>query len=66
MSAISLAADGKSRIQVEKDGSLQYLTVLPGLAADGFVQITPEKGALEPGQLVVVGYDNSVGQSTQP
>jgi len=66
VSAISLAADGKSRIQVEKDGRLHYTTVLPGLTADGFVQITPEKGTLEPGQLVVVGYDNSAGQSTQP
>jgi hypothetical protein len=66
MSAVSLAADGKSRIQVEKDGGLQYLNVLPGLAADGFVQVTPEKGALEPGQMVVVGYDNIAGQPAQP
>mgnify|MGYP001251452611 CR=1 FL=1 len=66
MSAVSLATDGKSRLQIEKNGGLEYITVLPGLAADGYVQVTPEKGTLEPGQLVVVGYDNSSGRSPQP
>jgi hypothetical protein len=61
MSAISLAADGTSRVQVENDGKLEYIKVLPGLAADGFVEVTPEQGTLEPGQLVVVGYENPDG-----
>jgi hypothetical protein len=66
LSAVSLAPDGKSRVQVEQDGKLQYMNVVPGLAANGFVQITPEQGTLEPGQLVVVGYDNTARQPSQP
>jgi hypothetical protein len=57
MSALSLAADGSSRIQVQKDGKLQYLAVEPGLAADGYVEVTPQDAELEPGQLVVVGRE---------
>jgi len=59
VSAVSLAADGTSRIQVEKDGALEYMVVEPGLSADGFVEVTPVDGTLSPGQLVVVGYENS-------
>jgi hypothetical protein len=55
VSALSLAADGKSRIQVQQDGDLKYVTVEPGLAADGFVEVTPIDGIVEPGQLVVIG-----------
>jgi multidrug efflux pump subunit AcrA (membrane-fusion protein) len=61
LSALSLAADGKSRIQVEVDGGLRYLEVKPGLAADGFVEVIPVDGSLSPGQLVVVGFDNREG-----
>ena len=59
VSALSLSADGTSRVQVDRDGVLEYLTVEPGLSADGFVEIAPVDGTLEPGQLVVVGYENS-------
>ena len=55
MSALSLAADGTSRVQVQKDGALEYVTVEPGMVAEGFVEVKPVKGKLEPGQLVVVG-----------
>jgi hypothetical protein len=58
ISALSLAADGTSRVQVEKEGALEYLTVKPGLSADGFVEVTPVGGTLAAGQLVVVGYQN--------
>ncbi len=58
MSALSLAADGTSRVQIEKDGALEYMTVTPGLSADGFVEVTPVDGQLAPGQRVVVGYQN--------
>lgn len=58
ISALSLAADGTSRVQVEKDGALEYIVVKPGLSADGYVEVTPVDGTLTPGQLVVVGYDN--------
>jgi multidrug efflux pump subunit AcrA (membrane-fusion protein) len=56
-SALSLAADGTSRIQVQNNnGALEYVVVKPGLAADGYVEVTPVDGTLAPGQLVVVGY----------
>ena len=58
ISALSLAADGTSRVQVENKGALEYLVVKPGLSADGYVEVTPVHGTLAPGQLVVVGYKN--------
>lgn len=58
LSALSLASDGTSRLQVESDGALEYIVVEPGLVADGFVEVNPVEGTLEPGQLVVVGYEN--------
>jgi multidrug efflux pump subunit AcrA (membrane-fusion protein) len=58
LNAISLAADGTSRIQVQNHGALEYIVVKPGLSADGFVEVTPVNGTVAPGQLVVVGYKN--------
>jgi peptidoglycan hydrolase-like protein with peptidoglycan-binding domain len=58
ISALSLAADGTSRVQVQRNGTLEYIVVKPGLSADGYVEVTPVEGALEPGQLVVVGYEH--------
>ena len=58
LSALSLAADGTSRVQVERNGALEYVVVKPGLSADGFVAVTPVHGTLPPSQLVVVGYKN--------
>ncbi|MDI6777219.1 MAG: peptidoglycan-binding protein [Syntrophales bacterium] len=58
ISALSLAADGTSRIQIENNGALEYIVVKPGLSADGYVEVTPVNGTLTPGQLVVVGYRN--------
>ncbi len=57
ISALSLAADGTTRIQVEENGQLQFLAVEPGLSADGFVEVNPLDGSLTPGQLVLIGYD---------
>ena len=56
ISALFLAADGSSRVQLG-DGS--FITVEPGLSADGFVEITPVDGTLTPGDLVVVGFDTA-------
>jgi peptidoglycan hydrolase-like protein with peptidoglycan-binding domain len=56
VSALSLAADGTSRVQVDDNGSLKFVVVEPGLSADGLVEVIPVDGALAPGQLVVVGY----------
>jgi hypothetical protein len=58
LSALSLAADGTSRVQVENAGAREYVVVEPGLSADGFVEVTPIDGTLAAGQLVVVGYQD--------
>ncbi len=57
VSALSLAADGTSRVQVDNNGSLEFIAVEPGLSAGGFVEVTPVDGTLAPGQLVVIGYE---------
>ena len=59
VSALFLAADGTSRLQVEQDGKLEFMEVKPGLSADGFVEVTPIGEELSKGQLVLVGYENS-------
>ena len=66
LSAVSLAADGTSRIQLDNNkGALEYVAVQPGLAADGFVEVTPVSGSLKPGQLVVVGFENAENKDLQ-
>ena len=55
ISALSLAADGRSRVQVD---GLEYVVVEPGLSAGGYVEVTPVDGRLAPGQLVVIGFEN--------
>lgn len=57
-SAVSLAADGTSRVQVKRRDGLEYVVVTPGLSADGFIEVAAVSGKLEPGELVVVGYNN--------
>lgn len=57
VSALSLAADGTSRVQVENNGTLSFVTVEPGLSANGFVQVKPLDGTLTPGQMVVIGFE---------
>ncbi len=58
ISALSLAADGTSRVQVKNSDALEFVVVEPGLSADGYVEVTPVAGTLAPGRLVVVGYKN--------
>ncbi len=55
-SAVSLAVDGTSRVQVDRGGVLEYVTVQPGLSTGGYVEVTAINGQLAPGQYVVVGY----------
>jgi peptidoglycan hydrolase-like protein with peptidoglycan-binding domain len=57
VSALSLSADGTSRVQVDRDGELTFVVVEPGLSANGFVAVTPVEGTLEPGELVVIGFE---------
>jgi peptidoglycan hydrolase-like protein with peptidoglycan-binding domain len=59
ISALFLAADGTSRVQVDNNGSLEFITVEPGLSANGFVEVKPVDGTLTPGQLVVVGFETN-------
>ncbi|HEY8199811.1 MAG TPA: hypothetical protein VII47_00490, partial [Actinomycetota bacterium] len=56
VAALSQAADGSSRVQVQEgDRTTRFVTVTPGLAAKGLVAVTPVNGNLAPGMLVVVG-----------
>jgi peptidoglycan hydrolase-like protein with peptidoglycan-binding domain len=64
ISAVSLASDGTSRLQVQEGGRLEYVIVKPGLSADGFIEVTPIKGTLKRGQLVVVGYESAAPAGT--
>lgn len=66
VSAVSLAANGTSRVQIQNGGKLEYIDVEPGLAADGFVEVKPIEGALKPGQLVVVGSEKNESGGIQP
>lgn len=56
VAALSVGADGTSRVQVQRGkASTRDVTVTPGLAAKGMVAVTPVAGRLNPGDLVVVG-----------
>ncbi len=57
ISALSLAADGTTRVQLDNNGELEFIVVEPGLSADGFVEVTPVDGTLTPGQFVVIGFE---------
>ena len=57
-SALTLSADGSSRVQVQDQGALRQVVVQPGLSTGGFVEVTPLQGTLAAGQQVVVGYKN--------
>lgn len=59
ISALFLAADGTSRVQVEDNGALGFIVVEPGLSANGYVEVKPVDGTLTPGQLVVVGFETT-------
>ena len=58
VAAVSVAGDGSSRIEIEDDPATptRFVTVKPGLAAEGYVEITPVGGGrVSEGDLVVVG-----------
>ncbi len=57
MNALFLAADGTSRVQIQRADGLAFVTVEPGVSAAGFAAVTPIAGTLEPGDLVVIGFD---------
>lgn len=65
ISALSLSSDGTSRIQIDQNGALEFVTVQPGLSANGYVEVTPVSGTLTQGQMVVVGYNNPAGREAR-
>jgi peptidoglycan hydrolase-like protein with peptidoglycan-binding domain len=56
VNALSVGADGSSRVErQEPGGRTDYVDVEPGLAAHGLVEVRPVSGPLEADDLVVVG-----------
>jgi peptidoglycan hydrolase-like protein with peptidoglycan-binding domain len=56
VTALSIGADGSSRLQRERaSGGRDYVTVEPGLAAHGLVEVRPVDGRLAADDLVIVG-----------
>lgn len=57
-SALTLAADGSSRVLVERGGELESVVVEPGLASRGYVATSSTSGVgLTEGDLVVIGFE---------
>jgi peptidoglycan hydrolase-like protein with peptidoglycan-binding domain len=55
-SALSVGGDGDPRVQVRRGARTQIVKVVPGLAAEGLVEVRPAvPETLAPGYLVVVG-----------
>lgn len=63
--ALTLSADGSSRVQRDNQGTLEFVAVEPGLSAGGFVAVKPLDGTLRTGDLVVVGFDQPGGATPQ-
>ncbi|MEZ4862303.1 MAG: peptidoglycan-binding protein [Caldilineaceae bacterium] len=60
LSAVSLTSDNRSIVQVENNGALTEVEVEVGLAADGYVAVTPKNGGvLTLGQPVLIGENSS-------
>ena len=56
VSAVSVGGDGNARVQVERNGTIELVTVVPGLAADGLVEVRAAgPKPLRPDDLVIVG-----------
>ncbi len=63
LGALTLSADGSSRVQRSHNGALEFVTVEPGLSANGYVAVKAVGGALAAGDMVVIGFDQ---QGTPP
>ena len=62
--ALSATANGSTILQVEEEASLRTVTVEPGLAAGGLVEVTALDGELDEGDWVVVGREGSSEESS--
>jgi hypothetical protein len=66
VSAVSVGGDGSSRVQVRRNGRTEIVEVVPGLAAQTYVQVKAAPGfELKEGDLVVVGRSGG-GQPPGP
>lgn len=63
LSALSVGAGGESRVQVDRaGGGAEYVSVVPGLAANGLVEVRPQRRAdLKADDLVIVGAGGASG-----
>jgi len=64
VTALSVGADGSSRVQVERPDGPRYVIVAPGLAAQGLVEVRAVRGRLAPGDLVIVGAKGAADGAT--
>jgi hypothetical protein len=56
IAALWLAADGTTHVEVRsRSGTTRSVTVKPGLVAKGMVAVTPVRGRLTAGDVVIVG-----------
>jgi len=60
VAALTLAPDGASQVQVDTNGVLRAVEVRPGLSAQGFVEVEAVDGTLEPGDRVLIGFNNEL------
>lgn len=68
LNALSVGADGESRVQLAVGGRRTRLVpVNPGLAAEGNVEVTPKRpGALKEGDRVVIGQSSAAAAAKGP
>jgi len=68
LNALSVGADGESRVQVDVGGGRTRLVLVnPGLAAAGNVEVEPkDRGALKEGDHVVIGSGSSSAAARAP
>ncbi len=71
VAALSVGADGESRVEVERSagdepGAVETVTVTVGLSADGYAEVTPVGASLVAGDRVVVGTDSGRRGSDDP
>jgi hypothetical protein len=65
-SALTLAADGSTRVQRSVGDATEFVTVIPGLSAAGFVGIAAPGQTLREGDLVVIGIDQPIPTDSVP
>ena len=57
VSALTLGADGRSRIQINNGALQEFVIVEAGLTAGGFVEVIPVDKELQVGQSIVIGFE---------